>query len=382
MKILYVTSYPLEYNTSANIRNLGLINGLIKNGNEVYTLSPYPNDLRFFSGDLLNVPFSGRYWLDSPSTHFQKKDNSQKNIKLKTWLLSIYSSFSVYDRRASYAQRVNSSTLGGEKFDIMISSSDPKSAHVIAEMVMKKNIGKIGKWIQYWGDPFLNDVSHDHLFQKNKIRREERRLLSEADKAVYVSPFTSEELEGNYPEFKDKIVFLPIPYIDSDKPKQQFDVNSEYVAYMGNYGSVNRNIIPLVNAVNRLKIKTAIIGNSDVKIEPNEHLIIKERVPGKELEKFTQKVKIFVCICNKKGTQIPGKVYHYVNTRKPILIILDGDRIDRMKSYFESFNRFYLCENKQSDIESVLNTIISDNKTFSTPDSLNPTTIANEFVKL
>lgn len=382
MKILYVTSYPLEYNTSANIRNQGLINGLIKNGHEVYTLSPYPNDLRFFSGELLNTPFAGRFWLDSPSEPALKKDTPQTHIKLKTWLLTIYSTFSVYDRRSSYAKRVDGLTIGSEEYDIMISSSDPKSAHLVAEMVLKRSKGRIGKWIQYWGDPFLNDVSHDHLLQKNKIRREERRLLSKADKIVYVSPFTAEELESNYPEYKNKIAFLPIPYIDAPEMPGSACVGTEYVAYMGNYGSVNRNIMPLIDAVNSLNVHTAIIGNSDVKIEPNEHLIIKERIPSKELEEFTKKVKVFVCICNKKGTQIPGKVYHYVNSGKPILIILDGDRIDKMKEYFESFDRFYLCGNNQRDIESTLKTILSENKVFSTPDALNPTTIAEKFIKL
>ena len=39
MRILYITSYPLEYSSSANMRNIALIKGLIENGNEVHTLS-------------------------------------------------------------------------------------------------------------------------------------------------------------------------------------------------------------------------------------------------------------------------------------------------------------------------------------------------------
>ena len=53
MEILFITSYPLEYNTSANIRNISVLNGLIKNGHRVYTLSPYPTNLAFYSGRLL-----------------------------------------------------------------------------------------------------------------------------------------------------------------------------------------------------------------------------------------------------------------------------------------------------------------------------------------
>ena len=65
MNILFVTSYPLEYNSSANIRNWGLIEGLLANGHMISTLSPYPTDRELFNGKLLSDYFEKRYWVGS-----------------------------------------------------------------------------------------------------------------------------------------------------------------------------------------------------------------------------------------------------------------------------------------------------------------------------
>ena len=63
MNILFVTTYPLEYNTSANIRNIALIEGLLKLGHVVSTYSLYPEDARFFN-KILSIGIKSRYWIN------------------------------------------------------------------------------------------------------------------------------------------------------------------------------------------------------------------------------------------------------------------------------------------------------------------------------
>lgn len=67
----------------------------------------------------------------------------------------------------------------------------------------------------------------------------------------------------------------------------------------------------------------------------------------KETEKYEEDADLLIVLLNKKGTQIPGKIYHYAGTNKPILIILDGDRKEEIKEYLSLFNRFYFCENNE-----------------------------------
>lgn len=377
MKILFVTSYPLEYNTSGNIRNLGLISGLIENGNSVSTLSPYPTDDTLFSGKLLDYPFEKRYWIGSLSKTVAIQSRNKLLLKAKAFLYKWNNAFAVYDRRRYLVKNIKEGLIN-EKFDIIISSSDPKSAHLYAEKLLKIDKSICKRWIQYWGDPFSNDISTTHSFSQNRVLKEERRLLELASKVIYVSPFTAKELTKKYPEFSEKITFLPIPFLK--KQRTEVSRKGDTVVYLGDYFSKNRNIMNLVNVFKKEKIKSAIIGNSDLAIRPTEFMIVKERLAGKELENLIKDVMVYTCVCNLHGSQIPGKIYHYVDTDKPILVVIDGDNQDELKEYIESFDRFYICNNTEKSIANTLKTIFADNHKFSTPQSLEPTYIAEKFL--
>lgn len=378
MRILFVTSYPLEYNTSANIRNMGLIHGFLENGHSVSTFSSYPTDPTLYSGEYLDFPFNKRYWVGSKSTIVV--DHTKKTLfaKLKILASKLITEFAVYDRRVSLARSIKSGLIK-EEYDYIISSSDLKSSHVLAEKLLLTHPNKLGKWIQYWGDPFSNDISNNHRFSAKRIVKEEERLLRIADKVVYVSPFTRDEMASKYPFYSNKLKFLPIPFIRKAE-KVCVEVDKELVAYLGDYNSKNRNILPFVKAVKDSEIRTVIAGTSDLVIENTNTLSVLGRLQGSDIEELSEKTGVFVCICNLYGTQIPGKVYHYVDTGKPILVILDGDREDELKKYFETYNRFYLCQNKADIIAKTLKSIISDYRRFSTPHSLDPATIADFFL--
>ena len=385
MKILFITSYPLEYNSSSNVRNLGLIEGFLANGDDVYTYSPYPKDLNLFSGKLLALPFSKRYWIGGvPNNETESKSlkNNCFKSRIKGIMFKIYNFFSLYDRRSLLLNRV-SSIVFDTPFDVMISSSDPKSAHLFAEKLRNENPCVAKRWIQYWGDPFTGDISYKRFLGSIRTKKEERRLIALADKVVYVSPFTAEEMKSKYANESSKIEFYPIPYRLSNTPKELYSIKEKelVIGYMGDYNSNTRNILPLYNAMKRSGIKSYIIGNSDFKLDPFDNIIIRNRLLGEEFKKMTQSVNVIVCVCNLSGTQIPGKIYHYVNTGKPILIIVDGDSSEQMKEYFNSFGRFYICDNKESSILEMITCISKERKTFVIPEKLNPQEIANQVIQ-
>ena len=266
-------------------------------------------------------------------------------------------------------------------FDIIVSSSDPKSAHLFAEELIHLRPSICKKWIQYWGDPMTNDITSKSLVPEYIIRREERRIIQKADKIVYVSPLTAILAKKTHPAMAKKIEFYPVPFKEDNKEKA-FNPNNRMVSYIGDYSSTVRNMEPLIAALKEMDIKAAIIGNSDIKVSPTNNLIVKDRLIGKELEEITNKTGIYVCVCNKRGTQIPGKIYHNVNTGKPILIILDGEYVEQLKEYFSSFNRYYMCSNKKEEIVKTLNEIIKDYKQFDIPQQLLPEVIAKGFLSV
>lgn len=385
MNILFVTSYPLEYNSSANIRNWGLIEGLLANGHKISTLSPYPTDRELFNGKLLSDYFEKRYWVGSMTQNQGDPRDvlppNKTKARIKSIAFKLFNYLSVYDRRSLLVSKINV-TIIDKKFDVVISSSDPKSSHLFAHKIIRKSPSITKTWIQYWGDPFSNDISFKRLFGNYFVEKEEKKLIRLADKVIYVSPFTANAIKGKYPQYKNKIHFLPIPYCSSNSVDNNGSYELGLIGYFGDYNSTNRNIMPLYKSIRDLGYKANIIGNSDITLEPTELINISNRIPSDQLAGVIKKTHVFVCVCNLHGTQIPGKVYHYVNSGKPIVIVLDGENKAGLINYFESFNRFYICDNTVDSISSCLKRVVNDNKSFGIPDTLNPVKIAEAFINI
>lgn len=362
MKILYITADPLEYNTSANMRNRAIINGFIKNGHLVDTLSASVNSETVGYDKSVNIQnLNKRYWLDMSKSYSKlviKKEELNKNrktnkikLKIKTLLYKIYTKISLYDTKKSLVKKVKEVQFE-EKYDIIISSSDPKSAHLLAEEVIKVNSEITKKWIQYWGDPFAMDINKSSMIPSIIIKKEEKRILSLADKIIYVSPFTHKEQCKLYKKLSTKMFFLPIA---CERKYNLEKVNKKdcfiKLGYFGNYYAKDRNIIPLVEmSQDDDTIKLILCGNTDVEIPKANNITSYERVSSEKVKELQNEVDILVCVCNRRGTQIPGKIYHYSATNKPILILIDGDNKVELKEYFDSFNRFITCENEKEDI--------------------------------
>ena len=385
MKILYITSTPLEYNSSANMRNVAIIKGLQKLGNEVTSLSSEVVNNSIYSNDISEIiNVKNRYWLklgaiqNNITNNINQKNNLKKVIKNKIY--KIYTKFSIYDPKKTLVSKVSKNFIK-EKFDLIISSSDPKSSHLIAERLIELNPNITKKWIQYWGDPFVGDINKNSIIPSNVIKREEKRLIGLCDEVVYVSPFTLEQQQKNYPEYKDKMKFVPIPYIE-EKIFTKVSNSKVTLGYFGDYKSSDRNIKPLYDAI--IKDNDCylnICGNSDIKLEVKENVSIRPRQKMNVVEELEKNSDILVCICNKKGTQIPGKIYHYAATNKPILIILDGDKKEELRKYFESFNRYKLCENTEEDIIKAIKDIINERVEYKPLSLLSSEKIAKEFIE-
>lgn len=382
MRILYITSYPLEYSSSANMRNIALIKGLIENGNEVHTLSTsLDKESSLYDNSLLNIDINKRYWIELGNIHknISTKNGEKFKKKILDFAYKMYMKISIYDSRANLAKKVRNLKINN-CYDIIISSSDPKSAHLFAEELIKHNPNITKRWIQYWGDPFASDINRKSLIPKFIVKNEEKRLISKSDKVIYVSPFTLDEQMKMYPSEKEKMIFIPIAYID-EKVFPKTNNQNVTLGYFGDYNKNDRNICELYECCIDNGYNLVVTGNSDLKLEETNKIKIMSRQKKNVIEEYEKKCDILVCICNKKGTQIPGKVYHYSCTNKPILIILDGNKTNELKKYFESFERFYMCSNDSKKINIEIEKIKEENKNFEPCKKLSSEYIARQLIE-
>lgn len=388
LNILFVTLSPIEINGSAMIRNNALINGLVENGNNVEILTiPTQNHSSFVDNTLI--------WSDDLKITTLKPNQAYKSLvkksdnffgKLKRTILplirKIYHSFSLFDNSIYIAKKVNKKVLNRNYYDLIISSSDPKSSHYAVKQLINSGL-KYEKWIQYWGDPLAIDITNKSIHPKFYIKNVEKSLLKPADKIVYVSPLTYAAQIKLYSQLKDKMSFMPIPYTKK-KFYQLRDLTNRKpsLGYFGDYKSSVRNIKKLYNVCRDEDFNLIIAGNTDLNLKETNSIRILPRVSQKRLMDLETNVDILVCILNKRGTQIPGKIYHYAATNKPILVILDGEEKEEIRKYLEGFNRFVLCNNDEVSIKQTLTAIKNSNIRYEPSPYFESKYIANSLIEL
>lgn len=395
MNFLFVTMYDLNTNSSSTLRNISLIKGLLTLGHsvDILTSENIRDKINYDeSFDLCKSGIGKRYYLkfDKKLEKFISKKGtaSNKNLfkdKIKLFLKDLYKRFTVIDAGRMNIRRVDEVDVNLSIYDYIISSSDPKSSHLLAKRLFKnnKNLKEI-KWIQYWGDPLAVDITKKTVIPAYFIKNIEYNILKNAYKIVYVSPFTLELQKKEFPKLKNKMFFLPIAYYDQRIYYNDNQDEKKYeISYLGDYNSKFRNIKPLYNAcMNNKDLKLNIIGNSDLSLSNNENIQIIPRVSMKELTEYEKNSDLLIVLLNRHGTQLPGKIYHYAGTNKPILIIMDGSKRKEIKTYLEQFKRFYFCDNTEEDITKKILEIKNTPTKWEPSPYLAPDIIASQFLEI
>ncbi len=362
MKILFITLDPVESSSSAMTCNLGIIDGLVGNGHSVSILSiqqnvnQRSNEKSWYSNiEVIRLKSSKLY-----NSIESKKNNNHFKIKIRKFIRGIYKRVSIYNNTYIAAKKFNPDILKNKTFDIVISASDPKTSHIVLNK-LKKSGFKSSRWIQYWGDPLSIDISNLIIWPKWFVRLIEYNLIKSADSIIYVSPFTLIEQQRIFKSLRQKMKFVPIPYIKSKSSRNDYNIesNSLLITYLGSYYSNIRNIKPLYNSFNMIdsNIKMIIAGPTDLNLESNNNISILPTVGADLVNKFEEECNAYICLLNKNGTQIPGKIYYYSGTDKPIIVIIDGELGHKIKNYLERFNRYIFCENNEQSIAEAIKSI-------------------------
>ena len=377
MKILFVSMVAFENNTSATIQNKGIIRGLSEIGHDIDIMTLRPDQSSISFDDTMN-DISGlinkAYYIDIDSKYAKlmaKKQKSSDGISVKhekssilklilrkgrNILKKIYDNISIFDAQKVNVKGVSKLDVDYDKYDIIISASDPKSSHLIVDKILRDNKPCKAKWIQYWGDPMLNDITRKSDWRDGLVKYYEKKLIQKADRVIYASPLTLNIQKKTFPDFAFKMDYANQVYVNVINEIKNIDnkVNNNdsiSLGYFGSYRSSIRNIIPLYNAVKKDgRFKLNICGSSDIKLSNTDNISVHGMLPYKETIKMEEESDILVCICNSRGTQIPGKIYYCTGYNKPIIVILDSEYKEELRDYLEAFNRFILCENNERAI--------------------------------
>lgn len=390
MNILYITTSLLK-NESASIRNISLINGLIENDCKVKVVTlDYAKNLEdtFLKDSLdtnikvekIKIPNFNKLFSLVQKVKENKKVGNSFFIRIKNLIKEFLFFPDIYVESIKNSRNIN---IINEKFDYIISSSDSKTSHFIAREIIKNNNLRI-PWIQIWGDPWNDDIGikNCNFLTKYRIKKNEKKLLKEADKIFYISDLTANVIKDKFSELSKKIYTLSRSYLKEINSKNE---NSKIIfSYTGSIK--NRNLFPLIESIeeynkqqnNQKLIEFNLYGvDSEIQnLEGKKFINIYPRLSFQEILEVYKKSDVLVYVDNLyNSTQIPGKIYDYFGTNKVILALYENEET---KDFLEKYNRVELMVNK--DKINLNNIIKKINNSYILKD-FSPKIVAKNFLK-
>lgn len=399
MDVLYVVGSCLTKNTSANMSHNGYVQGLLENGCQVDILMaedswgaadaalPVWQQARYFCYPSISVADKLRQSArklfgtgQTASSAAVQSSGEQQNVSRparnrKGWVRALakrgfYTLFPtdpLYPLERTWLKKAHQFSAG-EEYDLVVSNSSPAASHKLVADLLEKGDLCCKRWVQLWEDPWFADL---YSGGREDVRREEHALLKAASEVYYVSPLTLDYQKELFSDCARKMKHIPLPYLDCSET--ELDVVPEFsFGYFGDFYSRTRNLLPFYQALRVSGYRGYIYGDTDLKLDGSEKIEVSGRVTLDKLISVQEKTGVLVHLCNLRGGQIPGKVYHYSATRKPILFILDGTEEEKSKlfSYFKQFDRYYFCENTVDSIRNIMDQIRKEMET--TPRSFAP----------
>ena len=377
MNILVINGDCIQTNTSANLCHLAYIRGLLNAGHKVTLLSADGRDYKLDESMVIpeqvkqhtyyGVSFYEKLSLrkraaataaaptvTEPAGEMQRSGLRTLVGKAKQFVLSLYGVHGTYATFVRKAMQFHSD----EEYDYILSISTPVTSHLLAYNLMKAGHIRGKHWIQIWEDPWYTDA---YGFNgKDKIYREEKRLLSFAEKVCYVSPLTLKNQKRLYPESAHKMYWQPLPFYYKAEETVAHEGANRY-GYFGDYAPAARNLEPFYQAAKQTGIEVNICGNPSNLFAATDNIHIHPRLPLQKLKPIEDSTSVLIFLCNRKGGQIPGKIYQYSATDKTILFIMDGTEEEQavLRDYFGKYNRYVFCQNTAEDIARAIRQIES-----------------------
>ena len=369
MKILFITFSDISVCSSSNIRNVSLIKGLLDNGHSVDIISYKTNNKAQVQDETFKpitdkckvFVISNALATEKISAGLLSSGNTSIKARIYNRLRKIYYALEPVDSLRNTALSVDIENLDLRKYDLMISSSNPYSVHILAERIKNRYFKSGIKWIQYWGDALYYDMLNRNPIFPSRLKKAEYKLIKNCDKVVYTNGVVLEKQKKLFEDMADKMEYIETPFAFAEDTEQ---TDYKYqVGYFGSFSTVVRDITPLYSVLSKANYRSVIIGNGDVEINPTDSLEVMPRATVNVVREYEKDTRILVCICNKLTTSgnetgaIPGKAYHYAATDKTVLVIGASPEV---KAFLEGYNRFVFVENDENKIGEVIEKILSE----------------------
>ena len=239
-------------------------------------------------------------------------------------------------------------TLESVKPDIVFCSSQPFASQLLC--LAARRLGRRFRWVGDFGDPLVGGGGLAPVpFWKDLWLGVESAVLKEMDHLCVTTPKTRRLYLDRYPFFsQDRITVVRNGYDPHQFRVQGHPAPPFRMTYAGSIYYPRVAVAPFLEALHRLrsadparweKARVRVVGP----VMPQAAGAFREagvELPGEvtfgESLREMAEAHILLLWGNDAGIQIPGKVYYYVGSRRPILCMVnspDDDLADLLKPY-------------------------------------------------
>lgn len=407
MKVLYVVGACLQKNTSANMSHNAYIQGLLDNECDVdiimskdswgenddvlkkfdnvtyyeYSSTSFADKLRKIYKKTEKQKLNNPVFTKKNENQFVLKEKKSFRDVIKKFFYIIFPNDPIYPLQYKWLKEAKK-FKSSNQYDLVISNSSPSASHKL--VILLKDKIKYKRWVQIWEDPWYYDLYGNSTEQ---IREEEHNILIKGSEIIYVSPLTLYYQKKFFSDCAYKMKWIPLPYFNLQNSNYNKSINKKPVfGYFGDYYSITRNLKPFYESLLHTNSNAYIYGDTDLALNETENILISGRVTLDKLKIAQDNTDVLVHLSNLKGGQIPGKIYHYSATNKPILFILDGtdDEKKLIYEYFSKFNRYYFCNNNEQDISRAIELILKEgiDKRYDSVIEFSPKEVVKKIINL
>ncbi len=356
------------YNFSKNLVKLGYSIDVLKAGMFLDCEGVFVDNVRVFHAtfgpfDFLTNLLKAKIGLgDKYNATLRTKDYfslGKKSLELSRKLLN---SVMVGDYKTEWypfcALAVKNISL--KKYPVLITSQYPLVDSLIGLYIKNRHPNIF--WIADIGDPVC--APYNSKLKKPIDEHFEKKIVRTADRVVVTNRNVRLLLSARYGVPKEKIEVITQGF-DAERfrvQKARKDKNKDFtMLFSGTFYRGFREPDNLIEALYRLKhlnFKLQIAGRNELFLRDFDR--IKEKVeflgfvPYEESLKLQDKADVLVNISNRQTYQVPGKIYEYIGSKKPILnIVYDKDR-DETAWFVKRYRIGVVCENRVEEIKSAV----------------------------
>ena len=327
----------------------------------------YPKNMkihRIFPG-----PFEGFFHKVKAGLKVAGQDN--KAIREKLWfrynkkayhlIRNIFNNILIPDLRTEWllpAYYFLSRKISLGDYDVLITSHEPGVDAILGLLLKRKN--KTIHWIGDFGDPFVAPYTPRWRMSIDRVL--EQKIYDQCDTLLFTSEKTVKYILETYPGLGNKKILVIRQGFDQEAQEgPAADRNPAFTfCYTGTFYRDFRNPSHLIAALQNLDFpfQFVIAGRNEGFYPDFSALGNQVKFSGllsnQEAIDLQKKSDLLIHMTNKDSLQVPGKVFEYLGSKRPILCVSQNED-DESSELIKKLNAGVVVENKPDDLKRALN---------------------------